>query len=82
MSTLEVNFEWENMSDASMDSDDFENIEEFGVTESKRPSKIEQNYDGKEIKLADDNKQIDNFAKCIDQKLNGNQELDKINPVP
>lgn len=54
MSTLEVNFEWENMSDASMDSDDFENIEEFGVTKSKRSPNIELNHDGKELKLADD----------------------------
>lgn len=29
MSTLEINFEWENMSDASMDDDDFENIDEL-----------------------------------------------------
>ena len=29
MSTLEVNFEWENMSDTSMDDDDFENIDEL-----------------------------------------------------
>ena len=29
MSTLEVNFEWENMSEASMDCEDFEDIDEF-----------------------------------------------------
>ena len=28
MDTLEVNFEWENMSDASMDSEEFEDVDE------------------------------------------------------
>ena len=35
MSTLEVNFEWENMSDTSMDSEDFENNDEFSDTQLK-----------------------------------------------
>ena len=29
MSTLKINFDFENMSDASMDSDEFENLDEF-----------------------------------------------------
>lgn len=30
-STLKINFDFENMSDASMDSDEFENIDEIGI---------------------------------------------------
>ena len=37
MSTLEVNFEWENMSEASMDSEDFEDIGEFSDAELSHP---------------------------------------------
>ena len=32
MSTLEINFEWENMSDASIDDDQFEDIDELNQT--------------------------------------------------
>lgn len=37
MSTLEVNFEWENMSEASMDSEDFGDICEFSDAELLNP---------------------------------------------
>ena len=37
MSTLEVNFEWENMSEASMDSEDFGDICEFSDAELLHP---------------------------------------------
>ena len=40
MSTLEVNFEWENMSEASMDSEDFGDIGEFSDAELSHPVNI------------------------------------------
>ena len=37
MSTLQINFDWENMSNTSMDSEDFQNIEEFDGMGSNMP---------------------------------------------
>lgn len=37
MSTLEINFDWENMSNSSMDSEDFQNIAEFNGMGLNKP---------------------------------------------